>query len=443
MPSVLGCHGLEVDRTGEVSIRGYRVSELAEKFGTPLYVYDEVGIRTQVFRLKNALDKFAGEGKYMLKYAVKGNPHPRIIKSIVSLGLGIDAACLDEARLGLDVGVHAKDIILSGNFLSSEELKKALELGVVINLDSVPELIKLLKHGLPEIISFRVNPGVGKSEVGHWVTNGGPDAKFGIWPDQIEYAFAIAKKVGIKRFGVHMMPGSCVRDAKYFGFITETLMDILGPVYNKLEIELEFVDVGGGLGIPYYPAGHENGKELDINEAVQNIVEALLKKCGQFGLRVPKLCLEPARYFVGGQGYLIGRITNIKSFNPKPGEERVRIIGADSGSMNILVRPGMYGAYHHILIDGREKNGCERIPTGFCGQICENTDWSVRKRDLPANIREGDVTITLCVGAYGYGMSYPYNGRNRAAQILINSKGYAEIITKAEAYETAMNLHKF
>ena len=328
-------------------------------------------------------------------------------------------ACI---AFGINSGAYVAEIIrrFSGNFLSDADIQQGLESGVIFNLDDISILPRLLKFGTPEMISFRVNPGYGKSNVGEYVTNAGPGAKFGIHPDDVLKAYKMAKDAGIKRFGAHMMTGSCITDADYFPFITGLLMDIIGKVGRELQIDFEFIDLGGGLGIPYKP-----GEEaLDLERAAEGTAKMFKEKCAEYGLKPPQLKMEPARYFVGNAGYLVGKVHSIK-------ESYKKIIGTDIG-MNVLCRPAMYGSYHHIYVDGKENH--PRTALGLCGQLCENTDFWVKDRELPADMGEGDIVVVENAGAYGFGMSYQYNGRLRAAEVLVNN-GESVLIRDRETFE--------
>ena len=323
-------------------------------------------------------------------------------------GAGIDAASVNEILLAQKLGLGGEDVMFSGNFLSDDDIRQGLESGVIFNLDDVSLLPRVIKLGRPEFISFRVNPGYGQSEVGDFVTNAGPEAKFGVHPDQVFDAYRLAKEAGVKRFGAHMMPGSCIRDPEYFRFITELLMDIIGKVGRELSIDFDFIDLGGGLGIPYKHGDHQ----LDIEQAASLVAEVFQKKIAEYGLKPPRLMMEPARYFVGDAGYLLGTVHAIK-------DSYCRIIGTDV-SMNTLARPAMYGSYHHIYVNGREDE--PRAKVGLCGQVCENTDFWVRGRELPVGIALGDLIVVENAGAYGYAMSYQYNGRLKPAEVLVNGK---------------------
>ena len=402
----------------QIAVGNIPVTELAAQYGTPTYVYDEQKIRSNYRRAYNAFAKHYPDFKMF--YAVKCCNNPAIVNIMRQEGAGADCASVNEILLAKSVGLSGEDVMFSGNFLSDSDIKQGLESGVIFNLDDISILPRLLKFGKPDMISFRVNPGYGKSNVGDYVTNAGPGAKFGIHPDQVMTAYRLAKEAGIKRFGAHMMTGSCITDADYFPFVTGLLMDIIGKVGKELQIDFEFIDLGGGLGIPYKP-----GEEaLDLEAAAEKTATMFRNKVQEYGLKPPQLKMEPARYFVGTAGYLIGTVHSIK-------ESYSKIIGTDVG-MNVLARPAMYGSYHHIFVNGKEDHA--RTKLGLCGQLCENTDFWVRDRELPADIAEGDLIVVENAGAYGFGMSYQYNGRLRAAEVLVNGSE-SVLIREREQFE--------
>lgn len=405
-------------RDNEIYIGGCSVTELAERYGTPTYIYDEARIRANFRRASEAFKRHYPDFRFF--YAVKACNNPAIASILVSEGAGLDTASVNEILLAKSLGVTGEDVIFSGNFLSDDDIRQGVESGVIFNLDDTSLLPRLLKHGVPEQLCFRVNPGYGRSNVGHFVTNAGPDAKFGLHPDQTMDAYRLAKEAGVKRFGAHMMCGSCINDPEYFAFITGLLMDLIGKASRELDIQFDFVDLGGGLGIPYEPGE----QALDIEKAAQLTAEMFSRKVAEYGMKPPQLKMEPARYFVGDAGYVIGRVHAIK-------DSYKRIIGTDIG-MNTLARPAMYGSYHGIYINGKEND--PRRPLGLCGQLCENTDFWVRDRELPETTDIGDLVVVENAGAYGYAMSYQYNGRLRPAEVLVN-EGKSELIRPRETFE--------
>ena len=403
----------------KIFIGDVSVAEIAEKYGTPTYVYDEQRIRENYRRALSAFTEYYPDFRFF--YAVKACNNPAIATILKEEGAGVDAASVNEILLAQEIGLGGEDVMFSGNFLSDDDIKRGLDSGVIFNLDDPSILPRILKFGTPEMISFRVNPGYGKSNVGEFVTNAGPDAKFGLHPDQTLDAYKAAKEAGIKRFGAHMMPGSCINDPEYFSFITKLLMDIIGETGRALDIDFEFIDLGGGLGIPY----KHDEEGLDMHKAAKAVADMFKSKIEEYGLKPPRLMMEPARYFVGDAGYIVGKVHSIK-------ESYKKIIGTDIG-MNTLARPAMYGSYHHIYIDGKENDPREKV--GMCGQLCENTDFWVKERDLPANIQEGDLVVVENAGAYGYSMSYQYNGRLRPAEVLINGEDHALIRKREDFYD--------
>ena len=405
-------------RNGNIFIGNLSVKELAQTYGTPTYVYDENKIRANYRKAFNAFKKYYDNCRFF--YAVKACNNPAITSILKQEGAGIDAASVNEIMLAKSLGVSGDDVMFSGNFLSDDDIKQGLESDVIFNLDDISILPRVLKFGTPRMLSFRVNPGYGRSNVGDFVTNAGPKAKFGLHPDHVMDAYRMAKEAGIKQFGVHMMPGSCITDPDYFPFITNLLMDIVGKVGRDLKIDFDFIDLGGGLGIPYRP-GEES---LDIDKAAKLTAEAFKAKVAEYGLKAPCLKMEPARYFVGNAAWLIGRVHCIK-------DSYTRIVGTDIG-MNTLCRPVMYGSYHHIYVDGKENS--PKKPVGLCGQLCENTDYSVKERELPADIAEGDIVVIENAGAYGFAMSYQYNGRLRPAEVLVKDSEHS-LIRSRETFE--------
>ena len=391
-------------QNGQIYLEDVPVTLIAQTYGTPTYVYEENRIRDNFRRALNAFKKYYPNFRFF--YAIKANNNLAVANILRQEGAGIDAASINEILLAQKPGLGGDNVMFSGNFLSDDDIQQGLKSGVIFNLDDISILPRVLKYGKPEFLSFRLNPGYGACEVGDFVCNGGPNAKFGVHPDQIMDAYRMAKEAGIKRFGAHMMPGSCIRDPEYFKFITGLLMDNIGKVGKELGIDFEFIDLGGGLGIPYK---HEDGP-LDIDKAAQLVAEIFTEKLNEYGLKPPRLMMEPARYFVGDAGYVVGTVHSIKN-------SYKRIIGTDV-SMNTLARPAMYGAYHHIYVNGREDEA--RKPVGLCGQVCENTDFWVKERMLPEGITLGDIIVVENAGAYGYAMSYQYNGRLKPAEVLVN-----------------------
>lgn len=401
-----------------MKIHDIPVQSLAEKFGTPIFVYDASRIRENFQRVKNAF--VSRYPDFKLYYAIKCNNNPSVAKILIEEGAGIDTSSVHEIKLAKSLGLSGNDIIFSGNFLSDEDIVEGLETHALFNLDDISLLPRLLSFGKPDILSFRINPGIGKSNVGYFDVTAGPEAKFGIHRDQAIEAYRAAQKAGITKFGIHMMGGSCITDPSYFSDITERLFDIIGKIKKELGIDFSFVDLGGGLGIPYKP----EEEELDLEKTAQGIVDVIHSKCKEYSITEPKIMMEPGRYFVADAGYLIGKIQAKK-------ESYATIWGSDI-SMNIVPRVPLYGAFHEVVVDGKEDK--EKKPTSLCGQICEQTDLWWNNLPLP-ELAIGDLIIVKNAGAYCFGMSYQYNGRLLPAEILIRADGSTKIIRRAETFE--------
>jgi len=391
---------------GKLFIEKVSAAALAKKYGTPIYVYSESRIRENVRRIKSALKKFIPHSQ--LFYAVKSNNNLSILSILRSEGLGADAAGPLEIELAKKAGFSKDKILYSGVFHSDAELKKGLKTKVSINIDSISAAKRLLKLGCPSLFSVRVNPGIGGGKFAGLIT-AGPDAKFGETTTNAVKAYRLAKQSGVKKFGIHMMTGSCILDNEYFEVITEKLLKIAGEIHRKIGIKFDFIDIGGGLGIPY----QSNEKILNLEKTIQKVAIVFQKNVIKFNLGNPKLILEPGRFLVGDAGIILTRTHTVKTGVKKT------FVGVDAG-MQTLLRPALYDAWHEILL--AEKLKARKIKkVSIVGPICENTDQLARDRLLP-KIAEGDLLAILDAGAYGFGMSSQYNTRTRPAEILVNKK---------------------
>lgn len=399
---------------GKLFVEKVAANSLAKKFGTPLYVYSENRIRTNVRRVKNALQKFVPHSE--LAYAVKANNNLSVLSILRDEGLGADAAGPAEIELARKAGFPKSKILYSGVFHSDEELTFGLKSGVAINVDSLSAAKRLLKFGKPTLFSMRVNPGIAGGRIKGLVF-AGSDAKFGESLANAITAFRLAKKRGVKRFGLHMMTGSCVLDDKYFGAATEKLLGFAGEVRKKIGLEFEFIDIGGGLGIPY----RSNEKILDIEKAIKQTAKIFTAGVKKFNLGNPRLMLEPGRYLVGDAGVLLTRVSTIK-------QAKKTFVGVDAG-MQTLLRPMLYEAWHEVLVDGKLHSRAKQ-KVSIVGPICENTDQLARDRGLP-KVEEHDLIAILDVGAYGFGMASNYNTRARPAEVLVNG-AKVELIRERE-----------
>jgi diaminopimelate decarboxylase len=386
---------------GRLHLGGADLEAIAERYGTPVFVTDEARIRRNYRTLRNVFQR--RWKKFRMYYAVKANNNVAILNILRQEGAGADCSCIPEMQLAALAKFRRADMLYTGNYNSDAELKYASELGIPVNLDDISILERLAKFGVPETICFRINPGFGKGEGGKLVF-AGPDAKFGITEEVALKAYARAKKLGAERFGIHMMAGSSVLDAAYFGQVTDRLFRIAASISKKAGIEFDFVNIGGGFGVPYRP-GEE---DLDIERVAKDVTDRFKERFEGSG-SAPYLYAEPGRYIVCDSTVLLGRVHSVKSAGKK-------FVGIDAG-MNTLLRPALYGAYHQMYVVGK-LNSRKREKVNVVGQVCENTDVLAKDRELPP-VEPGDLIAILNAGAYGYSMSSNYNTRPRAAEVLV------------------------
>lgn len=396
-------------------IGGRDVLDIASTYGTPVYVTDEQRIRNNCRRLKAAFEK--NYRKFRLNYAVKANNNLAILNIVRQEGAGADCSCAEELMLATLARFKSDELLYSGNYNSDYELSQGILSGAAVNLDDAALLPRLLKHGSPEVLSFRVNPGIGEGQYPGLVF-GGENTKFGVQESEIVHAYSQAKASGIKRFGIHMMTGSNVLNIDYFPSVTRKLFDIAETIAKNVGLTFEFVDIGGGFGVPYRP--DEN--PIDI-EALGSHVGSLFREYVERGLiGQPYLMIEPGRFIASDSTVLLGRVHHIKNTGKKT------FVGTDIG-MNTILRPALYGAYHHIYVANRPLAEPDSVVT-ITGQVCENTDILAKDRKL-SRIEVGDVIVVMNAGAYGFVMSSQYNSRPRPAEVLVND-GHAETIRERE-----------
>jgi diaminopimelate decarboxylase len=402
-------------------IANYDIKKLAEDFGTPLYAYDKSRITENYKNLENAFKKYYDKTK--IHFSVKANSNINILKKFADIGCGADCSSPVELFLARKAGFNTDEILYTGNYESIEDLEAVTESGVTVNLDDINSFKKLAKIKLPERIAFRINPGIGKGGFEGIVT-GGTDAKFGVPYEKAFEAYKMAKDAGVKRFGIHMMTGSNNLEPYYFAQIVDKLMTISGSIFKHLDIVPEYVDIGGGFGIPY----SDDEQELDIELTAKLVAEEFIEKSEKYNFGEPELYLEPGRYLIANAGHLITKITGIK-------ESYKKFIGLDAG-MNTLIRPALYGARHGISVYGKSENVAT---VNICGQICENSDIFAMLYPFP-DVKEDDIVVIRDVGAYGYVMASNYNNRLRPPEVLI-VKGQAILIRRRETIDDVLNLY--
>lgn len=396
------------------------ILKIVEKFGTPVYVYDKDIVYKNYEKMKQAFEKYFK--RFQIHYSIKSNSNINILKIFKELGSGVDCSSPFELLLALRAGFDESKIIYTGNYESYEDFELITKYKIKINLDDITSYKRLLKFGKPKCIGFRVNPGIGKGGF-EGITTGGADAKFGVPYELLREAYAKAKNDGVESFGVHIMTGSNILEPMYFAEIVEKLFRIVGKIFKELNIQPEYIDIGGGFGIPY----NDDEQELDLEKVAQMINEVYEDYCQKYDLGTPELKIEPGRFLVGNAGFLITKVTGVKNGYKK-------FVGIDAG-MNILIRPALYGAYHRIKV--YKKNDNVNL-VQVCGQICENSDIMFKNIPFP-EVEEGDICVIFDVGAYGYAMASNYNGRPLPAEVLID-KNEMRLIRKRQTFEDYLSM---
>lgn len=406
------------DRGGTLYLDGISSRDLIKEFGSPLYVYSENRIRHNYRKLVKAYQKYYVN--FSAYYAIKANNNPAIVKILAEEGAGADCSCVPEILIAQKIGMPADKILYSGVYNSDKELLFALDNHVRLNLEDTSQLRRIPQNKVPEFLCFRVNPGIGSSGK-EGLIFAGKNAKFGIIESDIRGAYAMAKDLGVKRFGIHMMTGSNILTHHYFKKIVQILLDLAGPIAKELGITFEFIDIGGSLGIPY----HRQEKPLDIDLVAREVVSVLEKKLEQYHLGKPLLIHEPGRYLLGDAGVLLTSITSIKKAHKT-------FIGVDAG-MHTLLRPALYDSYHHIFAAEKLHYPLNN-KVNIVGQICENTDQFAKDRLMPSSLKVHDILAIMDVGAYGFCMASQYNTKPRPAEVLIKD-GQAYLIRQRETFE--------
>ena len=384
---------------------------LAKHYGTPFHIYDEAGIRETGKQLNQAFSAIEGFREY---FAVKALPNPRILAIMQDLGFGFDCSSIPELISSRQVGGRGEDIMFTSNNTTQEEfLMAAAEGGCILNLDDISLVAKVPEF--PEQVCFRYNPGPRRT--GNVIIGNPVEAKYGITHDQVISAYKLALERGAKRFGIHTMVASNERDYTYIVETARMLLQLAEMVEGDLGIRFEFLNIGGGLGIPYKP----QDQPLDLDKMSSEITDIFAEFKSSHGY-APRMYMESGRWITGPHGTLITRAINHKSIYRQ-------YIGVDA-CMSSLMRPGMYDAYHHIDVIG--KTDQEKSETyDVTGSLCENNDKFAVQRSLPP-IREGDLLAIHDTGAHGHSMGFQYNGRLRPKELLLRTDGSVELIRRAE-----------
>ena len=394
-----------------------QIEKIIQKYPTPFHIYDEKAIKDNAQRLIKAFSWSPGFKEY---FAVKANPNPYIVKLLNKEGFGADCSSLPELIIAEKAGVSGADIILTSNNTPAEEFIYAKKLGAILNLDDITHIDYVDKHaGLPEIISFRYNPGPLKG--GNAIIGIPEEAKYGLTREQLFEAYKTVKDRGVKRFGLHAMIASNELNADYFVDTAELLLELISEINKKLNIDFEFVNLGGGFGIPYRPGD----KPLDLEYISSKIKGVYDRIVSSHGLKPIKIFMESGRLITGPYGYLVTKAIHKKEIYKD-------YIGVDA-CMADLMRPALYGAYHHITILGKEDEKPVK-KYDITGSLCENNDKFAIDRMLP-KIDTGDILVIHDTGAHGYAMGFNYNGKLRSAELLLREDGSVKQIRRAETID--------
>lgn len=394
------------------------VEEIVKDFPTPFHIYDEKGIRENARKLKQAFSWNPGYKEY---FAVKATPNPAILRILKEEGCGLDCSSYTELLMSEKVGVVGSNIMFSSNDTPEEEFKLAAKLGATINLDDFTHIDFLNDIcGIPETISCRYNPG-GTFSIATTIMDNPGDAKYGMTKDQLFDAYVKLKSMGAKNFGLHSFLASNTVTNEYYPTLAKILFEVAVELKEKTGIELSFINLSGGVGIPYTPDQKPNDI-LTIGEGVKKAYEEVLVPAGLGNISI---FTELGRFMLAPYGHLVTKAIHEKHTHKE-------YIGVDACAVN-LMRPAMYGAYHHITVLGKENEPCD-YTYDVTGSLCENNDKFAIDRKLP-KIDKGDYLVIHDTGAHGFAMGYNYNGKLKSAELLLCEDGSTKMIRRAETPE--------
>ena len=393
-----------------------KLKEIIKEIPTPFHLYDEAGLRANAQAVKDA---FAWNKGFREYFAVKANPNPFLINILRDYGCGTDCSSLTELMLSDSLGFSGDEIMFSSNDTPAEEFEYAHKIGAIINLDDITH-IQVLEDTIgciPETISCRYNPG-GVYEISNGIMDNPGDAKYGMTKKQLFEAYQVLRDKGAKRFGLHAFLVSNTVTNDYYPALARTLFELIAELKEETGICINFVNLSGGVGIPYTPTGAPNDIKV-IGEGVRKVYEEILVPAG---LGEVSIFTEMGRFMMGPYGALVTTAIREKHTYKE-------YIGVDACAVN-LMRPAMYGAYHHITVMGKENATCDHT-YDVTGSLCENNDKFAVDRKLP-KIDMGDVLFIHDTGAHGYAMGYNYNGKLKSAEVLLKEDGSYQLIRRAE-----------
>lgn len=393
-----------------------KLEEIAKEYPTPFHLYDEKGIRENARALKEAFSWNPGFKEY---FAVKATPNPFILKILQDMGCGTDCSSETELMLSKACDFTGHDIMFSSNDTPPEEFKMADELGAIINLDDFTHIacVEKVLDTFPETMSCRFNPG-GLFRISNDIMDNPGDSKYGMTEEQLTEAFRILKDKGVKHFGIHAFLASNTVTNEYYPLLAKILFELAVRVKNAAGVHIAFINLSGGIGIPYRPDQEPNDIRV-IGDGVRKVYEEVLVPAGMGDVAI---FTELGRFMLGPYGALVTRAIHEKHTYKE-------YIGVDACAVN-LMRPAMYGAYHHITVMGKENAPCDH-KYDVTGSLCENNDKFAVDRMLP-EIQMGDLLFIHDTGAHGFSMGYNYNGKLRSAELLLQEDGSVRMIRRAE-----------
>lgn len=392
-----------------------KLKAITEQYPTPFHIYDEKGIRENAKKLKEAFSWNKGFKEY---FAVKATPNPYIIKMLNEEGCGTDCSSLTELMLSEALGIKGTDIMFSSNATPAEEFIKAKELDAIINLDDFTHIDFLDKTvGIPETICCRFNPG-GLFKISNGIMDNPGDSKYGFTKEQMFDGYKKLLNLGAKHFGIHSFLASNTVTNEYYPILAKILFELAVELKEKTGAHIKFINLSGGIGIPYQPDQPSNDI-MEIGEGVRKAFEEVLVPAGMGDVEI---YTELGRYMLAPFGHLVATALHEKHIYKE-------YIGLDACAVN-LMRPAMYGAYHHITVMGKENEPCDH-KYDVTGSLCENNDKFAIDRMLP-KIDLGDLIVIHDTGAHGFAMGYNYNGKLKSAELLLKEDGSVQLIRRAE-----------
>lgn len=393
-----------------------QIEEIVKTYPTPFHIYDEKGIRENAKAVKKA---FAWNKGFKEYFAVKATPNPFLIDILREYGCGCDCSSMTELMLSHAMGMSGEDIMFSSNDTPAEEFVYAHKIGATINLDDFTHIAFLEKTigTLPETISCRYNPG-GVFKISNNIMDNPGDAKYGFTTEQLFEGFCILKEKGVKNFGIHAFLASNTVTNEYYPTLAKTLFETAVKLKNETGANIRFINLSGGIGVPYRPEQEANNI-AEIGERVRKVYEEVLVPAGMGDVA---LYTELGRFMMAPYGHLITKAIHEKHTHKE-------YIGVDACAVN-LMRPAMYGAYHHITVLGKENDPCD-YKYDVTGSLCENNDKFAIDRMLP-KIEQGDYLAIHDTGAHGFSMGYNYNGKLKSAELLLKEDGSVQLIRRAE-----------